>query len=176
MEGCGTFCIVFTEAAELYSKAAEKGDAQAQVCLGVMYANGQGVHASDTDALMWLEKAAKQGRLDAVHTITLIHGRSAEGYNENNKAMTPKCGRSSGSKGDTDRRSRVRLSSKGKSIGTSCRKQSAPEIKTDKSSRSFHKERGEKRTYGKKSEKNRNGIFSRGHRSPESGAGTGTRF
>ena len=40
---------------------AEQGDAAAQLLLGVMYSQGQGVSQDETEAASWWRKAAKQG-------------------------------------------------------------------------------------------------------------------
>lgn len=48
-------------AAELYCKAAKKGDAEAQYSLGWMYANGRGVPHDDTLAAALFKLAADQG-------------------------------------------------------------------------------------------------------------------
>ena len=44
---------------------AEKGDAQAQYNLGVIYYFGQGVAQNYAEALKWIRKAADQGQVDA---------------------------------------------------------------------------------------------------------------
>jgi len=44
---------------------AEKGDAEAQYNLGVMYARGEGVDQDNAEALNWYNKAAKQGVAEA---------------------------------------------------------------------------------------------------------------
>ena len=45
-------------------QAAEQGDAEAQLSLGLMYDNGQGVIENDAEAVRWYRLAAEQG-LDA---------------------------------------------------------------------------------------------------------------
>lgn len=42
-------------------KAAEKGDAKAQLKLGTAYATGEGIVKDDAQAVAWFRKAAKQG-------------------------------------------------------------------------------------------------------------------
>lgn len=42
-------------------QAAEQGNAQAQLNLGWMYANGQGVRQDDAQAAQWFRKASEQG-------------------------------------------------------------------------------------------------------------------
>ena len=44
---------------------AEQGNAQAQLMLGNMYANGLGVKQDDVEAVKWYRKAAEQGYADA---------------------------------------------------------------------------------------------------------------
>ena len=44
---------------------AEQGDARAQVYLGLMYANGEGVPQNDTEAVKWLRLAADQKKAHA---------------------------------------------------------------------------------------------------------------
>ncbi|MBF0502789.1 MAG: SUMF1/EgtB/PvdO family nonheme iron enzyme [Candidatus Riflebacteria bacterium] len=51
----------FKKAAELFRKVAEKGEAKAQVCLGVMYAMGRGVTQDYVQAHMWLSLASSGG-------------------------------------------------------------------------------------------------------------------
>lgn len=46
-------------------KAAESGNADAQNSLGVLYLNGNGVPADHEEALLWTEKAAERGNLQA---------------------------------------------------------------------------------------------------------------
>ena len=45
---------------------AEKGDAGAQISLGLMYANGEGVPEDDVEAVKWYRKAAEQGHDEAL--------------------------------------------------------------------------------------------------------------
>ncbi|MEO6529027.1 MAG: sel1 repeat family protein, partial [Gemmatimonadaceae bacterium] len=44
-----------------YLKAADRGHAESQYALGMLYANGEGVSRSDGEAAKWLKKAAAQG-------------------------------------------------------------------------------------------------------------------
>ena len=50
---------------KLNSFAAEKGVAEAQFNLGVMYASGEGVEKDDYKAVKWFREAAEQGNADA---------------------------------------------------------------------------------------------------------------
>jgi TPR repeat protein len=49
------------EVARLFRLAAERGHADAQRALGMLYANGEGVARSDPEAAQWLHKSAAQG-------------------------------------------------------------------------------------------------------------------
>jgi hypothetical protein len=49
------------EAAKWFRKAAERGCAKAQVSLGAIYRDGEGVPQDDTEALKWFRRAADQG-------------------------------------------------------------------------------------------------------------------
>ena len=49
------------EAAKWYNKAADQGYAYAQVNLGLMYYNGEGVLQNKKEAVKWYRKAAEQG-------------------------------------------------------------------------------------------------------------------
>jgi len=59
-----------TQAAAWYRKAAEQGDAQAQVMLGASYAGGHGVQKSETEAARWWRDAARQGNKDAQNSLS----------------------------------------------------------------------------------------------------------
>jgi hypothetical protein len=54
-----------------YSKAAEQGNALAQISLGAMYENGQGVAQDYQAAVAWYRKAAEQGNADAQYNLGL---------------------------------------------------------------------------------------------------------
>ena len=51
----------FAEAAEYYRKAAEFGNADAELALGWLYENGKGVGRNYSEAVKWYRKAADQG-------------------------------------------------------------------------------------------------------------------
>lgn len=53
--------------------AAEKGDAQAQLRLGMAYLNGVGVKPNLAVGLSWVERAAAQGLADAQYVLGVIH-------------------------------------------------------------------------------------------------------
>jgi len=52
------------DAAAIY-RSAVQGSADAQARLGALYANGEGVEQSDTQAIQWLMRAAEQGHAKA---------------------------------------------------------------------------------------------------------------
>jgi uncharacterized protein len=59
--GYGCVAQDSAEAMRLYSLAAAQGDADAQVGLGVMFENGQGVAQDRAEAIRWYRLAAEQG-------------------------------------------------------------------------------------------------------------------
>jgi TPR repeat protein len=52
---------------------AERGDARGQYCLGVMYANGNGVAQDHSQARKWYLKAAEQGHVAAQYNLALMY-------------------------------------------------------------------------------------------------------
>ena len=63
----------YAEAAKQYRLAAEKGDAQAQNSLGVMYHNGQGVAQNYADAMKWYRLSAEQGNAIAQLNLAVMY-------------------------------------------------------------------------------------------------------
>lgn len=63
----------YKEAAKLWQPLADKGDANAQYNIGLLYRNGQGVKQDDRQALVWFSKAAQQGMLDAQYNTGLMY-------------------------------------------------------------------------------------------------------
>ena len=55
--------------ANLWQKAADEGDAKAQLSLGNAYHFGVGVEQDDKKAALWLLKAADQGNANAQYEI-----------------------------------------------------------------------------------------------------------
>jgi hypothetical protein len=53
---------------------AERGVAEAQFNLGLMYRNGEGVPQDDAKALQWYRKAAEQGYADAQYNLGIMYG------------------------------------------------------------------------------------------------------
>ena len=54
-------------------QAAEQGNAKAQLYLGWMYDNGQGVRQDYTQAVQWYRKAAEQGDAEAQYNLGLMY-------------------------------------------------------------------------------------------------------
>jgi hypothetical protein len=71
---------------ELQAKA-EKGDAEAQFYLGVMYENGNGVLKDYTEAVKWYRKAADQGAAAAQHMKSFSAKRPAR---QSGSSLSPK--------------------------------------------------------------------------------------
>jgi len=68
----------YTEAANGYRQAADKGDAEAQYNLSLFYASGKGVKMDHAEALKWLNLAAEQGHAKAQFKLASMYynGRS----------------------------------------------------------------------------------------------------
>ena len=66
-----------TEAARLPHPRAEQGDAEAQLQLGMRYAEGDGVIQNDKEAARWFALAARQGLAEAQYQygLALLHGK-----------------------------------------------------------------------------------------------------
>ena len=63
----------YAEAAKWFSMAAEKGEANAQIYLGVMYENGEGVTQDYSEAMKWYRKAAEKGEAVAQFNLGLMY-------------------------------------------------------------------------------------------------------
>ena len=59
----------YAEALHWYRKAAEQGDANAQINLGFMYNNGRGVPQNLVQAYMWYKLSADQGNEMALQNL-----------------------------------------------------------------------------------------------------------
>ena len=59
----------FTNAVELFSLAAEQGQANAQNCLGIMYMGGKGVETSYEKGFQFHKQAADQGLPNALRAL-----------------------------------------------------------------------------------------------------------
>ena len=55
-----------------FRKAAEQGNADAQLCLGICYAEGDGVAKDMSEAVKWCRKAAEQGHEDAKRALSYL--------------------------------------------------------------------------------------------------------
>ena len=60
-------------------RAAEQGEADAQFVLGTCYLYGVGITQDKTEAVKWLQKAAKQGHEKAKKVITEINKQEGSG-------------------------------------------------------------------------------------------------
>ena len=54
-------------------EAAEQGNAIAQLELGLMHANGEGVDQDDAEAVKWWRKAAGQGHAEAQYNLGIMY-------------------------------------------------------------------------------------------------------
>lgn len=68
----------YEQAAKLYRPLAEKGNAEAQYVLGMMYRAGRGVHRDNKEASKWYQLAAEQGHPIAQFYLGWMyaHGKS----------------------------------------------------------------------------------------------------
>lgn len=58
---------------EMTTNSANQGDAHAQLTLGTLYSNGEGVTQSDQNAAKWFRKAAEQGESHAQHNLAVLY-------------------------------------------------------------------------------------------------------
>ena len=58
---------------EWYRRAAEEGDAEAQLNMGNMHANGKGVVQDYGQAVKWYRRAAEQGLAEAQHNLGVMY-------------------------------------------------------------------------------------------------------
>jgi TPR repeat protein len=63
----------YAKARELYEKAADNGNADAMINLGLLYANGQGVARDYAKAREWYEKAADKGDAEAMTYLGALY-------------------------------------------------------------------------------------------------------
>ncbi|MBI5430185.1 MAG: sel1 repeat family protein [Nitrosomonadales bacterium] len=63
----------YAKALDLYTALAKRGDANAQLGLGVMYYLGQGVTQSYKDAAKWFQRSAEQGNFLAQDILGEMH-------------------------------------------------------------------------------------------------------
>jgi len=65
--------------AEAQRQLAERGDANAQYTVGLMYAMGQGVAQDDAASVKWYRLAAEQGHADAASELAFMYRLGAGG-------------------------------------------------------------------------------------------------
>ena len=63
----------YTKAAPLFRKAAEQGNAKAQLGLGLLYLKGKGIRQDDKKAAEWYRKAAEQGNGIAFNNLAFMY-------------------------------------------------------------------------------------------------------
>ncbi len=63
----------YASALEVFEKAADKGDPDAQYQIGHMYFHGEGVDKDYTKAKEWFEKAAYNGNVEAEHNFAYMY-------------------------------------------------------------------------------------------------------
>jgi uncharacterized protein len=84
-KGVGAFMSGdYTSAFEEFSSLAEQGDAAAQLFLGIMYHNGQGVPQDYKQAVQWYAKAAEQGNAESQLILGAMYA-AGEGVPEDYK-------------------------------------------------------------------------------------------
>ncbi len=64
----------YATALKFWRPLAEKGGANAQYNLGVMYRSGQGVKQDDAEAVKWYRKAAGRGNANAQNSLGVMYG------------------------------------------------------------------------------------------------------
>jgi len=82
------------EAIKWYQRAAQKGNAKAQLNMGALYAEGNGVEKNDIEAVEWYRKAAKDGYDKALYNLALMYkdGRGVpRDYQEAEKIIARGC-------------------------------------------------------------------------------------
>lgn len=67
-------------AAQLYLQAAQMGDVDAQVKMGMLFQEGKGLDQNDKEAFFWYKKAADQGNMNALSFLAVMYeeGRGTE--------------------------------------------------------------------------------------------------
>jgi len=76
----------YATAVEWFQKAAEQGYALAQILLGRMYINGEGVTQNYQEAVKWFQKAAVQGNADAQVYLGIMYG-TGKGVTANDQGI-----------------------------------------------------------------------------------------
>ena len=81
------------KARDWFRKADEQGDGLAQVNLGAIYANGDGVERDDARAYAWTSLAAGQGDETAKRNLTIIRRGMSTGDLLEGKALAALLGK-----------------------------------------------------------------------------------
>ncbi len=68
----------YTTALQLFTELAMRGDAVAQICLGLMYYSGEGTAKDLNQALLWFQKSAAQGDEKAKKMVERVQGELEE--------------------------------------------------------------------------------------------------
>ena len=79
----------FATALVWFRKAADQGQAIAQLILGAMYAEGEGVPKDDQQALYWYRKAADQGQAEAQFNLGLMYANGQGVPKDDQQAQVP---------------------------------------------------------------------------------------
>ena len=74
----------YAQALRLWQPLAQKGNAEAQFALGLMYDKGQGVAQTDRQAAAWYQKAADQGDAAAQFNLGLMYD-NGQGVAQNDR-------------------------------------------------------------------------------------------
>jgi hypothetical protein len=76
--------VDYGKSEEWFKKSANQGLAEAQLALGWLYENGQGVSLDMLEASRWYRRAAKQGLSEAQYNLALLyhHGRGGVMHSE----------------------------------------------------------------------------------------------
>lgn len=73
----------YSESVRWYQKAAEQGDADAQLRLGLAYKNGEGVSQNYDEGIKWLSRAAGQGYALAQYFLGSSYSLTNQGVQQN---------------------------------------------------------------------------------------------
>lgn len=75
------------EEAKWFKIAAEQGDANAQLIMGVMYDQGEGVPQDDKEAVKWYKLAAEQGGAEAQYNLGMMYDQGEGAPQDDNEAF-----------------------------------------------------------------------------------------
>ena len=76
----------FSTALTKYKSAAAQGDAKAQLNLGIMYGEGQGVVQDYAESVRWYKLAAAQGNAKAQNNLAIMYGAGQGGMEDYKRA------------------------------------------------------------------------------------------